>query len=107
MADILLQRERADAAAGALLYEAAKQCINAVANQHGANPGTTGGKYSFLRNLVTGEAPGQVLMDNWRSANDLHLNADRLIMSDDEFRAAWEQSQAFIDQMLMIYVRGE
>ena len=107
MADILRSRDGANAAAGALLYEAAKQCINALANSHGANPGTTGGKYRFLRNLSEQESTYLVLMDNWRSANDLHLNADRLTMSDQEFAIAWEQTQLFIDQMLQIYSLGE
>ena len=41
LADLLLTRENAPEAAGDLLYAAAKQCINAVANQRGVNPAST------------------------------------------------------------------
>ena len=48
-ADLLLVRYGKPDSAGALLYEAAKQCINeqcinALANQAGQNPGSTGAK---------------------------------------------------------------
>ena len=55
-ADLLLQRDADFDCAGALLYEAAKQCINAVANQRGENPGTTGGKVNALRGIAASRA---------------------------------------------------
>ena len=51
-AQILLERDSDLDSAGALLYESAKQCINAVANQQGENPGPTRAKMRFLRDLV-------------------------------------------------------
>ena len=51
-AELLLQRDSDTDCAAALLYEAAKQCINAVANQRGENPGTTGGKVKVVRDVT-------------------------------------------------------
>ena len=51
-AQMLLDRDSDLDSAGALLYESAKQCINAVAIQRGENPGPTRAKIRFLRYLV-------------------------------------------------------
>ena len=56
-ADLLLVRYGKPDSAGALLYEAAKQCINALANQAGQNPGSTGAKKSFLSGLLPASRP--------------------------------------------------
>ncbi len=53
-AELLLDRDNDNDCAGALLYEAAKQCINAIANQLGGNPGTIGGKVNALRRIAQG-----------------------------------------------------
>ncbi len=90
-------------ASGALLYEAAKQCINAVASQQGLNPGPTGSKIRFLRDLASGVGAMPNLLDNWQAASALHVNADRLHLSEAEFETAWTDAQVFIDQMLEIY----
>ena len=50
-AEMLLNEYDDPDSAGALMYEAAKQCVNAVANQRGSNPGTTGGKINALRSI--------------------------------------------------------
>ena len=86
------------------MYEAAKQCINAVASQRGANPGPTGTKRRFLAGLAA-EMSNPDLMDYWQSAADLHINADRLNISEPDFEIAWANAQLFIDQMLQIYSR--
>ena len=106
LAILLREQANGDDAAGALLYEAAKQCINALASQRGLNPGTTGAKRRFLADVAT-EMSNPDLMDYWQSAADLHINADRLNMSEPDFEAAWTNAQVFINQMLQIYARGE
>lgn len=106
LADLLLVRETAPAAAGILLYESAKQCINAVANQQGDNPRATAAKVNFLHNLAAGDAALTDLVENWRAADRLHINSDRLHLAPAEFNSAWQQAQAFIDRMLAIYAGG-
>ncbi|MCY4560426.1 MAG: hypothetical protein OXF79_29505 [Chloroflexi bacterium] len=104
-AGLLLQRDSDADCAAALLYESAKQCINAVANQRDQNPGTTGGKVSALREITTEVPNGPTLMQNWQRADRLHIHADRGNLNPAEFAEAWEQAQAFIDTMLNIYQR--
>ena len=43
-ANLMLERYNKSYSAAALLYESAKQCINAVANLRGQNPGAVGAK---------------------------------------------------------------
>ena len=105
LAELLREREKAGNAAGALLYEAAKQCINAVANRRSVNPGPTGAKYRFLVGMAEREPDFPTLLDNWQSAVALHINADRLNLSESDFDAAWTDTQLFINRMLQIYSR--
>lgn len=105
-AELLLERDNDTDCAGALLYEAAKQCVNAVANLLGDNPGTTGGKVSALRRIAAGQADDQALLRTWQSADKLHVHADRDNLDDAEFSAHWVQTQVFIDTMLTIYQRN-
>ena len=90
-----------------LLYESAKQCINAVANLHGTNPGTTGAKMNALRAISEQEPDDLNLVDNWNAATKLHVHADRGNLTDSEFAEMWEQAQHFTDAMLAIYERDE
>ena len=101
----MLERDNDTDCAGALLYEAAKQCINAVANQRGRNPGTTGGKVNVVRELAREETSRTPLMQNWQRTDRLHIHADRGNLNAIEYAEAWEQTQAFIDAMLTIYHR--
>lgn len=87
------------------MYESAKQCINAVANQLGANPGTIGGKVNVLRELASSEAQESDLTENWQSADKLHIYADRGHLTDAEFHRYWNDAQTFIESMLNIYDR--
>ena len=105
-ADLLLERDNDTDCAGALLYEAAKQCINAVANQRGENPGTTGGKVNVLREVAAEVPNGPALMQGWQRADKLHIYADRGHLDADEYDEAWQQAQAFITAMLDIYNRN-
>ena len=104
-AEGLLRRDADVDCAGALLYEAAKQCINAVANQRGSNPGTIGGKVNVLRALSTGENEAHELIRYWQGADRLHIHADRGNLDAAAYANAWEQSQTFINSMLNIYAR--
>ena len=106
-AQLLRDRDGDNDSAGILLYESAKQCINALANQQGSNPTSTGAKLRFLRSIAERETASLDLMRNWRSANLLHVHADRGFLTDDEFTEAWIEAQAFIDQMLLIYGGNE
>ena len=104
-ANLLLERDNDADCAGALLYESAKQCINAVANQRGSNPGTTGGKVNVVRELAREEPSGVSLMQNWQRTDRLHIHADRGNLNAAEYAEAWEQAQTFIETMLTIYER--
>ena len=93
--------------AGALLYEAAKQCINALANQVGENPGTTGAKAAFLRSLANQPQGSRLALEHgWLAANRLHINADRGNLDAARFRASWAEAQTFIADLLTIYAAG-
>ena len=105
-ADLLLRRDSDTDCAGALLYEAAKQCINAVANQRGSNPGSTGAKLNVLSAIAGKEPAGANLSQNWEGAAKLHIHADRGHLSAGEYGESWQQAQAFIESMLNIYARN-
>ena len=104
-AELLLQRDSDADCAGILLYEAAKQCINAVANQRGQNPGATGGKVSMVREVVAEVPSGSDLIRSWQGADKLHIHADRGHLDAGEYDESWQQAQAFITAMLTIYHR--
>ena len=104
-AELLLQRDSDTDCAGILLYEAAKQCINAVANQRGQNPGTTGGKVSIVREVGAEVPSGSDLIRSWQGADKLHIHADRGHLDAGEYEEAWEQTQVFVTVMLTIYHR--
>ena len=103
LAELILTQESSRIAAGALLYESAKQCINAVANLQMMNPVSTGAKLRFLLDLSEREPGYPEIYLNWRAANLLHVNADRGLLTDRNFDDAWESSHAFIIQLLEIY----
>ncbi len=106
-AELLRERDGDNDSAGILLYESAKQCINALANQWGSNPTSTGAKVRFLRNVAEREPPSLNLTGNWRAANRLHVHADRGHLSESDFDRDWESAQTFIEQMLLIYAGDE
>ncbi len=106
-AEFLQERDGDNDSAGILLYESAKQCINALANQRGSNPTSTGAKVRFLRSVAEREPRSLNLMGNWRSVNLLHVHADRGFLTNNQFMDAWTDAQTFIDQMLLIYAGNE
>ena len=105
-AHLMLERDSDSDCAAALLYESAKQCINAIANQLGENPGATRGKVNLLRKVAASETDGASLMENWQHADKLHIHADRDHLSAGEFNRSWQQAQAFISAMLIICSRN-
>ena len=102
-AQLLLDRHDDLDSAGALLYESAKQCINAVANRQGENPGPTGAKIRFLRGMFDQQLTTPDLLKNWHNATQLHIHADRGNLLRPTFMENWRATQIFIDQMLLIY----
>lgn len=90
--------------AAILIYEAAKQCINAVANQHGLNPGPTGAKEDFLDSIAGHTGTPANLVSWWKSAAQLHIYADREHLSQTDYAEAWARAEAFIAYMLGLYV---
>ena len=107
-ASLMLERYDKPDSAAALLYESAKQCVNAVANLNGQNPGAVGAKRAYLRSL-TRQHPGNQsdLIRGWEFATRLHIHADRGHLTEDLFRDAWQTAQAFINDMLAIYDSDE
>ena len=105
-AEVLHQQGELESA-GALLYEAAKRCINAVANQQGDNPVKTTTKFQALSRIVEQGLTNFDLYHGWYNASYLHSHADQSRLSDDEFDDAWETAQTFITEMLAIYDRGQ
>ena len=106
-ARLLLEREQDPDCAGAILYEAAKQCINALANQKGLDPLSTAAKFHFLRNLTAGEPGLPYLRQRWRAADRLHINADRGHLAAPQFMECWAQAESFIADLLELYAARE
>ncbi len=103
-ANLMLERYDKPDSAASLLYESAKQSINAVANLNDQNPGAVGAKKAYLRNLASQPFGSQFdLLRGWDSATQLHIHADRGHLTTGDFRDAWETTQTFIDDMLTIY----
>ena len=105
-ATLLKERDSDTDSAGALIYESAKQCINAVANLSGENPAAMGAKLNALEEISEREPDDLDLMQNWEGALRLHIHADRGFLDDSQFREAWDRAEAFVETMLWIYGRG-
>lgn len=103
-ANLLMQQYGRRDSAGALLYESAKQCINALDNQAVQNPGSTGAKTAYLRALAH-QPPGNRydLESGWLAAAHLHIHADRGNLDATGFHDSWVKAQTFIADLLAIY----
>ena len=106
-AELLLERDDDLDCAGALIYESAKQCINALANQQGLNPTRTGNKERFLIGIAQREEASEALVPLWKLADQLHIYADREHLDRQDFMEAWAGSLLFIDRMLTIYTANQ
>ena len=91
------------AAAGALLYEAAKQCVNAVANLNGRDPQGNHEKMAELRTIANAHPNYPDLQDNSREAWHLHIHADQVNLTPDELATALERTARFISDLRSIY----
>ena len=102
-ARLMLEQDRPHSA-GALIYESAKQCVNAVANQEGQNPGYTRVKTQYVRDIAGRPIANEYGLEwGWQAASRLHIHADRGHLSEEDFNEAWIATQAFIDDMLNIF----
>ena len=106
-ARLLLERDQDRDCAAIVLYEAAKQCINALANQQGRNPGSTGGKERFLYRIAEQDDAPPNLIVRWNYAGQLHIYADREHLSPSDYMEAWARSESFIEDLLELYAVRE
>ena len=96
-ADILV------AAGGALLYEAAKQCVNAVANLNGRDPRGNHEKMAALRAIANDHPAYTYLIRDSAQSWALHIHADQGNLGPTELESALEQTRQFIMDMRSIY----
>ena len=100
-AELLYEDAEELEAAAELLYMAAKQAINAVANSRSSNPITTRAKYRRLKRIARGEPDGAELLALWDAARRLHTYADQMpdlaILEQD-----WRSALEFITRMLAL-----
>ena len=89
--------------AGAPLYEAAKQCVNAVANLHGRDPQENHAKIAEIRRIIADNQTSVDLQDGAHSAWELHIHADQGNLSPEGFRERFTLTIAFIAEMQAIY----
>ena len=102
-ARLLLERDGDRDCAAIVLYEAAKQCINALANQQGRNPGSTGGKERFLYRIAEQDDAPPNLIVRWNYAGQLHIYADREHLSPSDYMESWARAESFIEDLLELY----
>ena len=91
------------AAGGALLYEAAKQCVNAVANLTGRDPQANHEKMAALRVIANAHPTYPNLIGDSRMAWELHIHADQEHLTPRELTAYSESTRRFIMDMRIIY----
>ena len=91
------------AAAGALLYEAAKQCVNAVANLNGRDPQANHEKMAALRAIADAHPNYPNLIDDSRAAWHLHIHADQFNLPPDRLASAQERTTRFVSDLQSIY----
>lgn len=91
------------ASAGALLYEAVKQSVNAVANQNGRDPQANHEKMTELHTIANAHPNYPDLLDDSRKAWQLHIHADQAHLTLDERDYALKRTIQFIADMQSIY----
>ena len=90
-------------AAGALLYEAAKQCVNAVANLRGSDPQDNRAKIDEITAVIAQGFTTFNLRGGARAAWDLHIHADQGDLTTVDFRERFALATDFIGEMQAIY----
>ncbi len=102
-ATLLLERESPHSA-GTLLYESAKQCLNAVANRRGHDPLYTRYKMEQLGVIrILYPDVRDDLENGWQASMSLHIHADQGNLTQEEYQESWDRSQLFITIMMEIY----
>ena len=91
------------AAGGALLYEAAKQCVNAVANLYGRDPQANHEKMAALRIVANAHPHYPHLVRDAREAWQLHIHADQGHLTQREYAFAVACTGRFVGDMRAIY----
>ena len=91
------------AAGGALLYEAAKQCVNAVANLNGLDPQANHEKMAALRAIANAHPAYTNLIRDSGQSWALHIHADQGNMPPVELATALRRAARFIADMCSIY----
>ena len=89
--------------AGALLYEAAKQCVNAVANLRGHDPQDNRAKMNAIKAVVAEGLTIFDLVEGSRAAWELHIHADQGNLLPDRFEDRFNMAADFVDEMQAIY----
>ena len=90
-------------AAGALLYEAAKQYVNAVANLRGRDPHDNRAKMDAINSIAAEGFTVFDLVEGSRAAWELHIHADQGNLTPNGFLERFNDAADFIDEMQAIY----
>ena len=92
------------ASAGAFLYEAAKQSVNAVANLNGLDPQANQDKMDALRTIANAHPRTypNLIVDS-RAAWELHIHADQFNLPPDDLASRLERTRRFIADLQSIY----
>ena len=91
------------AGAGALLYECAKQCVDAVANLHGRDPKGNHEKMDEIYRVMADHPAYPDLLIGSTAAWYLHIHADQFDLPREEFDRNFAATTSFITEMLAIY----
>ena len=89
--------------AGALIYEAAKQGINAVANLRGRDPQDNRAKMAEINRIIAEGLTQSDLRSGSQGAWELHIHADQGNLMPERFTQQLANATAFIDEMQAIY----
>lgn len=90
--------------AGALIYEAAKQSVNAVANLRGRDPQDNHAKLAEIRSIIADSLTSLDLRDGADSAWRLHIHADQGNLTPASFSEHFANATAFVEEMQAIYL---
>ena len=91
------------ASSGALLYEAAKQCVNAVANLRGQDPKGNQEKLAEINSIAAACPTQSDLVIGARAAWYLHVHADQFHLTQAELDRNFTTATTFVSEMLAIY----
>ena len=89
--------------AGALLYEAAKQGVNAVANLRGRDPQDNHAKMAEIRSIIAEGLTQSNLRRGSQGAWQLHIHADQGNLTPASFSEHFANATAFVEEMQAIY----